>query len=211
WAGQAVNLGTTNEKETDKPGKTKAHLINKMTQIARSKAAEEEVKVIYNHPFLKALEHPNSIQSRWQFVYSFIANLCLTGWSYIVADDVGEEGYQFYSVPTTWVRPIHTKGPFAEFKIVNPNNPASYDDNTPPLDRSRVAFAYIPDPSNMFGALAPTKAQDDAARIDDFIQSSQQVFFQNVIFPSVILTIGNNPFNDATGSGGVRPRLNAAQ
>ena len=199
-AGQGVNLGRLG-KEQGTPKQTKKI-------VSRIKAAKEEVEVVYRHPFLESLEKPNSIQSRWPFVYSFICNLNLTGWAYVVADET-DEGPQFYSLPTTWVHPIHEKGPFTQFRIANPNNPSSFYDSEP-LDRSQVSFAYIPDPSNPMQALAPAQAQNIAIGIDDHIQRSQNVFFGNGIFPSIIITIGQEP-QAVPGLSPRRPRLSGSQ
>src|SRR5690606_34688604 len=132
-----------------------------------------------------------------------VANLCLTGWSFIVADvEDGETVY--YSLPSTWVRPDHTKGPFAEFRIVNPEDPAAESDQKP-IPGDQVCFAYFPNPSNPLSALAPAGAQNDAIQVDDKIQTCQRVFFDNGVFPSVLITVGKNPHPDVPA--GVRPRL----
>ena len=65
------------------------------------------MEVLEDHPLLDVLERPNPIQYRWQFVYSFVANLNLTGRAYVVRDE-GEDGRtEFYCPPTTWVKPNH--------------------------------------------------------------------------------------------------------
>jgi hypothetical protein len=202
--------GDETEEKQGKPNGLKQHQRNKMTSTARTKAAGQELEVLLAHPLLDILENPNPIQYRWQFVYSFVANINLTGWGYIVYDyDEEQDRMLFYSLPTTWVRPIHEKGPFAEFKIVDPNKPLSSADNEETLTREQVAFAYLPDPQNPMRALAPAQSQMKAVRIDDHIQTSQERFFDNGIFPSVIVTVGSNPHPDVPA--GVRRRLSPAQ
>lgn len=205
-AGQPVMLGKMSSKANGKPTGQKAWR-NKMTSHAASKAASTEVEIIQDHPLQDVLDRPNSIQHKWQFVYSFITNLCLTGWGYIIGERSKERGFEFYSVPSSWMIPDHTKGPFAEFRIVNPSNPKTYQGE--PLDRSQVTFAYIPDPSNPLSALALAQAQGKAFKIDSNIQTSQERFFENGMFPSVIITMGNNV--DGLGQTGSRPLLTAAQ
>lgn len=207
-AGQAVNLGRLGDpkKESPKPPKgTKSYLTNKMTSTMRSKSARDEIELVLDHPMLDALEHPNDIQLRWQFVYSFVANLNLTGWAYIVANKT-KEGVEFYSLPTIWIRPDHKEGPFSKFFVVNPNRPGSYAE-AEPLSREQVAFAHIPNPSDPLSALAPIATQMAAIRIDDHIQTSQERFFENGIFPSVVVTMGKGPFMDTQG----RPVLTGVQ
>lgn len=212
-AGQPVHVGRQAKKgeKERKPGGRKDHWVrSRMTISARSKSARSEMEVIDDHALLEDLEYPNRIQTRWQFVYSYIANLCLTGWAFIVAGPKKGEGggFEFYSVPTTWVVPIHEKGAFTEFKIFNPRDPSA-GSNAKPIPGNQVGFAYLPNPADPMSALAPAAAQMPAVKIDDYIQSSQQVFFENGIFPSVIVKVGANPHPDLPG--GVRPRLTAVQ
>jgi hypothetical protein len=114
----------------------------------------------------------------------------------------------FYSLPTTWVRPDHSKGLFSKFRIVNPNKPEASQD-TEPLDRSQVAFASMPNPSDPLSPLAPVTTQMLSVRIDDHIQTSQERFFENGVFPSVLVSIGKDPHPDVPS--GIRPRLTGPQ
>lgn len=182
-------------------------MLNKMPPHFRTKAAMTDMDLIPNHALQKKLEKPNQIQHGFQFTYSFVANLCLTGWGYVIGgknDETGE--VDFYSVPTNWVTPLHDKGAFSEFRIQNPNGAPN---NDPPLPRENVRFAYLPNPGNPLGALAPATAQSLAIKIDDQIQSSQAAFFENAVFPGAVVTMGKNPHPAV--SGGVRPRLTPAQ
>lgn len=213
-ASQPVMVGTIHKKEEEKkdgrrrPKESKLYHTNKMTKGAQSKAADQELEVYESHPLLDILQHPNPIQHKWQFVYTFVANLCFTGWGYIVAGKKKDGGIELYSLPTTWVKPDHRKGPFAEFRLVNPKRIESQDD-TPPLTRDQVAFAHLPNPSDPLSALAPVSSQLSAIRIDDHIQTSQELFFENGIFPSAVVTVGKDPHPDAPG--GIRPRLTGTQ
>ena len=60
--------------------------MSRLPVAMQSKTVHSELEIIKDHPLVDALERPNPIQCRWQFVYSFFANLDLTGWSYIVVD-----------------------------------------------------------------------------------------------------------------------------
>lgn len=178
-SGQSVKVGRVQKK---KELKKRKDLTNRMTRAAREKAANEELEVLEGHELQKSLENPNPIQTKADFVYSFIANLCLTGWSYIVGDKKKEGGYEFYCIPTTWVKPDHSKGAFAEIRVVNPKNPTAQQDGEP-LDRTKFAFARLPNPADPMAALAPAHAQMMAIRIDDHIQTSQDRFFDNALLP----------------------------
>ncbi len=209
-AGQPVNLGRLTDEEGGSEHRNSlasSFHLKKMTDNIRSKAVHG-VEIVHGTPLSMALENPNSIQSRWEFVYSFVANLNITGWSYIIAD-VNEDGEpEFYSIPTTWITPVHEKGQsFASFILKNPDKPGGIGQI---LNRNQVAFAHLPNPADpLHTALAPAVSQIQAIRIDDHIQTSQERFFQNGVFPSVILTVGKNPHPDVPG--GIRPRLTGVQ
>ena len=203
-AGQPAQVGRMagGKDKGKKPGG------KKYPQRIAVKAAADELEIIADHGLLDALEHPNQVQGRWQFVYTFVANLCLTGWGYVFRDDNSEGKPEFFSVPTSWVRPDHKGGAFSKFYIVNPNDNTSEQDSVP-YTREQVAFAYIPNPADPLSALAPAAAQANAIRIDEFIQSSQNAFFGNGIFPSALVYVGKNPHPDVPG--GVAPRLTPVQ
>ncbi|KKN88357.1 hypothetical protein LCGC14_0249200 [marine sediment metagenome] len=212
-AGQPVNVGKLLDVEPENgerktPTSSKQFHRNKMLEGAHTKTAGRDFEVLVSHPLIDVLEKPNPIQYRYQFVYSFVANLLLTGWSYIIIDTDKDGNLQFFSIPSTWVQPIHKPEPFSAFKIVNPKNPAA-STNAKPIPRENVAFACLPDPSSPLGALAPAASQMNAIKIDNHIQSSQNVFFENSIHPSAIISIGNDPHPDVPS--GVRPRLTGVQ
>ena len=211
-AGQPVHVGRLKGSQGKGKGKgpanKKSAMLRRMTATAQIKAAKEEIEIVPSHPLVDLLETPNPIQNRWQFVYSFIANLNLTGWAYVVGGENDDGEMEFYSLPTTWCRPDHTNGPFSGLRIINPKNPTEGMQGEP-LTRENFAFAHLPNPADPMGAMAPAQSQMLAIRIDDHIQTSQERFFENGIFPSVIVTIGHDPHPDVPG--GVRPRLTGPQ
>jgi len=185
------------------PKGRKALDLLRMTKTARSKTATTEHEILEDHPLKELLDSPNTMQDKWQFVYSFIANLCLTGWSFVV---VGQHKgkLEVYCLPTNWVKPIHEHGAFSKFAVKNPKKVGV---EPTILDRSQVGFAHIPNPSDPLSALAPAAAQMMAIRVDDHIQTSQEAFFRNGIFPSVVITVGKSEFTESGG----RPTLTGAQ
>ena len=207
-AGQPVNLSRIKGTSKNKSRIGTKHITSKMLTSALVKTADQEIEVIKVHEFLTMLENPNPIQNRWQLVYSFMANLLLTGWGYIVGGQT-KDGFELYSLPTTWIRPDHSKGPFSQFRIVNPKNPSDGKESKL-LGRESVAFAHLPNPSDPLSAMAPAGSQMQAIRVDDHIWTSREQYFSNGIFPSVVVTVGKDPHPGAEG-GGVRPRLTAGQ
>jgi phage portal protein BeeE len=208
-AGQPVCVGRMKgakpkEEERSSPSVVK----NTMPTRIRTKAAEHELEIFQDHILLDVMERPNPIQDKWQFTYMFIANLALTGWAYVIADRASDNDgrMDYYCLPTTWVHPDHTEGPFSKFRISNPRKPGSMDKKDM-IGRENVAFAYLPNPSDPLAALAPVASQMMAVRINDHIETSREQFFHNGIFPSVIVTVGKQPF----GEEHYRPRLTAVQ
>jgi phage portal protein BeeE len=213
-AAQPVRVGKIRRGKKKNPNERKSEDIlsmqakSKMTTSARQKAAEEELEVLNNHPLLKTLQVPNPIQGRDQFVYSFVANLCLTGWAFVVLDHDDDGNPEYYSLPTTWIKPDHAEGPFSRFKIVDPKNPNT-GQQSEWLTREQVGFAHLPNPADPMSALAPAASQMGAIRINDHIETSRERFFNNGIFPSVVVTVGKDPHPDVPG--GMRPRLTNEQ
>lgn len=101
--------------------------------------------------------------------------------------------------------PIHEPTPFAKIKVKNPKKPGADGEE---FTREQFTFAHLPNPSDPLSAFAPATAQALAIRIDDHIQTSQEAFFHNGIFPSVLVTVGKLPLG---GTELVRPRLTGPQ
>lgn len=200
-AGQAVQIGKqpTRRKRDKSTGRTRPRHGRAV------KALDSTIERVETGPLVDLLTNPNRIQGKYAFVYSFVANLCLSGEAYIVADP---EQDALYTVPTGWVRIDHSRGLFSRFKICDPSKA---DDNRDDgwLDGSLLAWVHLPDPDNPLVGLSPTLSQESAISIDDKIQRTQQEFFDNGVFPSVIITMGRNPHPDVPG--GIRPRLSAEQ
>ena len=173
------------------------------------KSLREEFEVIKNHAFLDTLEKPNQFQSRSHFVYMFVANLALTGRAYIIGGETKDGGYEFFALPSSWVQPDHSKGPYSQFKIQDPKKPQQAN-NTPLIPAENVEIAYLPNPGDPLGAMAPVESMGPSLSIDTYIQRSQQRFFENGLYPSAVVTVGKDPHPDAP-SGGTRPRLTATQ
>lgn len=179
------------------------------SQIQEKASDPENLEIIPNHKFQDTIDQPNPIQDRWSFVYSFVCNLCLTGWAFLIGD-INEEGkLEIYSVPTSWVVPDHTEGAYSKIRIVNPNNVKDSMD-APPIERSKFSFVHIPNPADPMSGYAPTTSQLPAIKVDENIQNSQVVFFENSINPSAVVTIGKQPHPDGA-AGEYRPLLTPSQ
>jgi len=174
-------------------------------KLEGTKKAGIEKEILVDHPLVETLNRPNPIQDKFQFVYSFIANLNVTGWGYIIGDDSSGK-LELFSVPSTWVTPVHKPTAFAKFKLKNPSRP---DAEEMELGPDKVAFAQLPNPSDPLSALAPAGSQMPAIRSDEHIWNSREQFFHNGIFPGSIVTVGKDPL--ANGTPGTRPRITPGQ
>lgn len=188
------------------PSRTKS--LRDLPRHVKRMAGRGELEVDNEHLLALALDDPNPVQDPLAFVYTFIANLCLTGWGYVVGGETGEpeRPIELYAIPTTWIVPVHDGGPFSSFLLIDPDDPTT---KPLPLERENVAFAHLPNPADPREAIAPAGAQIQAIRIDDHIQTSQEALYENGIWPSVIVEIGKDPHPDV--SAGVRPRLTGSQ
>lgn len=197
---QAVCVGRRIDQTNGKPKSSKIQ-----SPFQRSKAVEDNIELLPNHFLVNKMRMPNPYQTLSNFIYMFVSNLCLTGFGYVIGDET-KEGTHFYAVPTSWVTPVHEKGPFSEFKVKNPRDPNS---ESVTLTRDQVGFDMLPNPADPLSGLAPATSQNEALLIDENIQACQVQFFKHIINPSALVTVGRNPHPDVPG--GVRPRLSAAQ
>lgn len=208
-AGQPVRVGMLKKAAKGKPGSTKGYKTKPVIGTKRilGRKGADEIQVVEDHPLVEVMENPNPFQNRWQFTYSFLTNINLTGKAFIVGEQY-KGRLQLYSLPTTWMNPIvdQDKG-LTGWRVGDPGMPISMHEEFKP---NQVVYAYLPHPGDPRGAYAPAESQMPAIRVDDKIWSSREVFFDNGIFPGCIVTVGQNPHPEA-GSQGGRPLLTATQ
>lgn len=179
--------------------------LNRMTKTARRKAADMEYEIQEDHLLVDLLDHPNEFQEKWQFVYSFFANLVLTGMAYVaVSYSERLKKWELYSLPSTWVKPNHEQGLFSRFEI---KNPKAIGAEPVMLDRSQVGFAMLPNPGDPLAVLAPASSQLRTLRMHEHMLNGQTAFFKNGVHPSVIVTMAQGPYQTTKG----RPVLSNVQ
>jgi len=179
--------------------------LNRMTKTARCKAANMEYEIQQDHLLVELLEHPNEFQEKWQFVYSFFANLVLTGIAYItVSYSERLKKLELYSLPSTWVKPNHKNGLFSQFEV---KNPKAVGVEPVMLDRTQVGFAMLPNPSDPLAALAPASTQLRTLKMYEHMLNGQEAFFRKGAFPSVIVSMAQGPYQSTKG----RPVLSNVQ
>ncbi len=176
----------------------------------RVKSSGQELELIADHPLLKLFDKPNPMQHKFQFVYTAVANLCLTGRCYIFRDE-GKDGMELYCVPTNWVHVDKSK-PKWTYRVANPTNYEARM-NAEPIPAENVVTLYLPNPADPLSCYSPATSQSAAIRIDDRIQTCEEKHFDNGVFPSMVIKIGTNPMGTFNKSAGlpVRPRLTPAQ
>lgn len=206
-ASQPVVIGRLKDAK-EKPGGTKAYLPGRK-RVAGGRKAADEVEVVEDHPLVEVMEQPNPFQNRWQFTYGFLANINLTGRAYIVQDwNAKKKRMELYSLPTTWVEPVvDRKKGLIGWSVGDPGMPSTSRADFKP---EQVAHAYLPHPADPRLAMAPAESQMPAIKVDEKIWRSREVFFDNGIFPSCIVTVGQNPHPEASNQAG-RPVLTLPQ
>lgn len=183
------------------------------------KKVYEDIEIQPDNECVKAMERPNPIQSRWDFVYTLVCNLLLTGRAYFVGGEVDgrsddESGLEpvtvngqrleLWAVPTHWIEPIHQDGFFSGW-MLKPDGAAE----PTPLEKNAVQMISFGDPADPKRSVSPAATQGFAIRIDESIQRSQAAGFDNGVFPKVAISVGQNVGPDGTTM--VRPTLNGAQ
>lgn len=183
-------------------------LKDKSPRFLSSKAAsEEQLSVLPTHPVLDALDHPNPLQRRAQFLYLSAVSLNITGVCYwiggIIKDKESESGekLEVWCVPSNYIAPVHDGGLFTGYKLKMPGEQGEGTD----IPVECVARTYYPDPTDLTAVYPPLAACWSAVRTDEFIQRSQENLFERGLNPKIALVVGKD---DATGK---RPTLQGHQ
>ena len=175
----------------------------------KNSAEAETLEIIESHPALDVFANPNPVQGKFEFFYSSVVNLQITGEAYWVAgvkkNEEGEEKLELWSVPTNWVVPNHDRGLFSSFDIVINGKTVAKG-----LGPEAVARTYYPHPTNMQQAWSPLLACMNAAQIDNHILGSQKQMFKKGIFPNMVVTIGKQRGPDGKATD-MRPVLKGHQ
>lgn len=148
---------------------------------------EGDVELIDRHESLDLLSQPNSMQTHSEFIDVTIANLQLAGAAYIIGGETEESGLELWAIPYTWLIPQHDKGLFSEYLFVPPGLGVIGK----PIDGSLVGRIYYPDPNDLRREVSPVVANEYAARTDEKIQKSQFEYFDQGIWPNVMIEVGN--------------------
>jgi len=166
------------------PGVLKEHLPS-FLKAGGSMSQYQSLVPIENHPLLELMDRPNPVQSRWEFTYTSVANLELTGLSYwIIGEDEGR--IELWAVPTTWLTPKHEKKMFDGYSLKIPGK----EGDVQHIDAAAVVRIYLPDPSDPKAAMPPPWSQLMSIRTDHHLQASQKQAFENGIFPNLAIKMG---------------------
>jgi phage portal protein BeeE len=167
-------------------------------QIRNKATSGQEFEAIASHPVLDLLAEPNATQGCYEFLYFTVANLEIVGRAHWIlgTDDDGKEE-RLFAVPTTWVK-YHRKEGMYYLQVEGEHKKI-------PIPPEYIATAFFPDPSDPFGCYSKVRACLPAVRVDNHIQSSQEIAFDRGIYPNLIVTVGKTPGSQQ------RPTLTGAQ
>jgi len=169
------------------------------------KAVADDIEPIPTHALLDAISNPNHAMVTWSLMYALLSGLELTGVAYWWMPRTSS-GLQIWPLPSSWVTPVHAKGRlFDSFEVRSTSSMGK----PVPVEHQDMAMFLLPDPEDPTRPKSPVQAQAPAVSTDEQIQVAQHRFFQNGIFPQVILHAGRLP--DAMGVPGERPSVTPEQ
>jgi phage portal protein BeeE len=196
-------------KAPNKPGKmrTKSYVFDRSPAFIQ-KQLTEGLEAIENHPLLDDLANPNSYMTGWALKFCTAVSLRTTGKSYWwimpVTREDGSKRFEYYYLPTHWVKPVHLEGrPFAGWRVTPPGTPTK--ENEPPIPYESLAYFCFPDPENPLEGFSELQSQARAVNTDDEIQKAQYASMRNGINPGVVIKGGHLPAKP--GESGQGPRV----
>ena len=169
------------------------------------KVPAKEVEVLDEHDVLDLLARPNHVQKKSEFLFCLVANLYLTGESWIIGGKDSAGDTTMWAVPSTWVDVEHKETLFSGFRLRADGYVGNIE--IPPEAITRV---YFPDPSDLKKVTSPVMANWEAIKTDESLQKAHKASFDQGIFPKIAIGIGRNI--DHTGKQlATRPVLNGEQ
>ncbi len=206
-AGQPWMAGHYEQRE-ENPSKGRRYskdLIPRGVLRSRKSYGTADIDPDPNHDVLWLLDKPNKVQGRFEFVNITVMNLLLTGEWYWIGGVNGKGEVECWAIPSSWITPDHSKGIYGGYKLQT-----GYGEGIP-IPPENVARGYFPDPSDIKGCLSPLAMCSSAAKIDDYILSSQEATFERGINPNLVITIGERIGPDGRPVQGSRPTLTGQQ
>lgn len=202
-AGQPLYVGRVKRgKKSGKAKTLKAYYDSGAMKAAQSPSFVKSLdasnlEILEEHEIHKTLGNPNDLMVGHTLWFHTVANLRITGKSYWLLDEEtitrpgkpAETRKTVTPLPSTWV----WRNKAGDGWLVRPPGSTA----TPiPVKSDKMAYFYLPDPSNPWGALSPIEVQARAILADESIQKAQQVAFDNGIFPAVALIAGEVETSD---------------
>lgn len=183
----------------------KATAIDRLRMPLKSTYDDPDFEMLTDHPALFSFERPNPLQHKFEFLFTWVANLLLTGEAYWIGGEAEDGLIEVWAVPSKWIIPKHEDGVFTGYELK-----VSSDGEGEPLPPENVARTYLPDPADLKGCVSPIMTQISAIRTDDHIQTSQEDAFKRGIFPNVAIKVGQTLDENGKPTG-ARPTLEGPQ
>ncbi len=198
-AGYYTEQPEEGSRGSSKPGKKPKHYNRSLIPRTLPRVKEyglADLEPEPNHPSLWTLDRPNHVQGRFEFLYMIVMNLLITGEWYVIGGiskrkdkrdkkKAPKDKMELWAIPSSMMEPDHSQGLFGGYKLITGMGGQGI-----PIPAENVARGYFVDPSDPKGCMSPLITCLQAARIDDFILSSQEASFERGINPNLLITIG---------------------
>lgn len=196
-----ADVGKDEEKVAGRVA-TKTHRGQRLDYKEASK-----LEMIEDHEILDHFANPNDVQNGWEFLYTTVANLMLTGVNHWLCGEREDGTFESWAIPSNWIEAKHEGKLFSSFLLKQPGRMGEGI----PVAAENVVRMCFPDPSDLKACISPVITQVLAVTIDQKIQTSQDKAFDNGIFPRVALAVGRNIDPTQGTAVGSPPILTATQ
>lgn len=175
----------------------KAFISAKVPENFRTRAAGSQL--VESHECVQLMERPNPIMCRFNFLFTTMASLEITGqafWWMIRAEDSEDGKPAIWPIPTPWMRPNHRPKLFSSWIMRPPGHGEPIE-----LPAESVAYFNYPNPADPLGSISPMQALAKTVTADESIETAQYRAFINGTNPGLAVVIGKLQDPSDTGIG----------
>lgn len=150
------------------------------------KTPASDIEVLDQHDVLDILQKPNHVQKKQEFIFNIVANLYLTGESWLIGGE-SDGRITIWAIPSHWVIPEHNGGLFTGYRLQAYGSGSGVE-----VPAGGITRMYFPDPSDPTKVISPVHANIQAILTDESLQTAHKQSFDQGIFPKIAISIGPN-------------------